>query len=111
MVYVQPPLPRVYKQKQPNVYIDCYGNGYPRPSVSWSINNTVIPIIPYMTSDYSTSTVQLVNQNISHPMDNVTSRVYLRKEGLTLKEAGNYSCSAVNGIDSPSVRTVEVLCK
>ncbi|KAK3728724.1 hypothetical protein QZH41_002649 [Actinostola sp. cb2023] len=61
-----------------------------------------------MHSNYSSSIVQVAT-NGSRPLDNSTSRLYLKSAGISLVDAGNYTCTATNGVGALASKTVEVL--
>ena len=53
---------------------------------------------------------QKIYSDIKHPMENVTSNLYLRIGGVTYNESGNYTCTSVNVVGNASTG-VEVICK
>ena len=95
-----------------NVTIDCYGYGKPTPSVTWRKDADVIPHVPMVTANDSDAVVQRVFNTSGNPW-NVTSRLYVRLDGITYQEAGNYTCEVTNGVGSQgSVNaSTEILCK
>ena len=112
-VYVSPPLTRILVRQQENFTIICYGNGYPKPSVYWMRNYTMIPTVESLSEKDSTRIVQVI-RGISSPLENATARLFLRVAGVTYNEAGKYTCVAnntVKGIASFTNQTTEVLCK
>lgn len=109
-IYTSHTSPTVFKRGAVNQSINCYGNGYPRPSISWHRSNTIIPVVVEMTSNDTNRVVQVVKSDISFPLQNISSRLYLRTSGLTYAEAGNYSCQVSNKV-STARRVVEVLCE
>ena len=108
-----PPATRRLTTHRNNITIDCYGNGYPEPSVEWRRNNTVIPVVQQHNENYSTNVVQVIT-GVTAPLQNVSARLYLRTAGVTYKEAGNYTCVAnntVQGKESIVKQNLEILCK
>ena len=71
-----------------------------------------IPQFSEFSPNYTDRVVQVVSSHVMSLLDNVTSRLYLRMDGITYKEAGNYTCSVnieVGG--KPAEKIIEVLCE
>lgn len=100
------------RQNAKNVTIDCYGYGKPRPSVTWRKGVAIIPLVPVVTANNSDVVFQRVVNMSGYPW-NVTSRLYVRLDGMTYQEAGNYACEVSNGVGNQGTvnATSEILCK
>ena len=112
-VYVSQPFTRSLVRHQENVTIHCYGKGYPKPTVQWMLNNTLISILKSVSENETNRVVQVIT-GISSPLQNVSARLFLRTAGVTYNEAGNYTCLANNTIKGNvflSTQNVEILCK
>lgn len=78
--------------------------------VTWKKGIRVIPRVSAVTVNSSDQVLQVLF-NISGAPWNITSRLYLRSNGVTYQEAGNYTCEVSNGVGIGSVKgTTEVLC-
>lgn len=112
-VFLSGPVTRILKRGDKNINITCYGNGYPQPTVLWTKKGEeTIPQFSEFSPNYTDRVVQVVSSHVMSLLDNVTSRLYLRTDGITYKEAGNYTCSAnieVGG--KPAEKIIEVLCE
>ena len=95
-----------------NVTVDCYGYGKPLPSVTWGKDGDIISQFSKVTRNDSDAVVQRVFNTSGNPW-NVTSRLYVRVDGVTYQDAGSYTCEVSNGVGSQgSVNaTTEILCK
>ena len=62
-------------------------------------------VYPNFTSDVA----QVIWSNITEKLQNVSSRLYLRSSGITLNDAGNYTCKAWDGVSGSAEETVQVL--
>ena len=71
-----------------------------------------IASVSAITGNNSDRVVQL-SFNTSGVPWNVTSRLYLRTDGVTYQEAGNYTCKVSNGVGDEGIvnATTEVLCE
>jgi len=100
------------RQNAKNVTIDCYGYGKPRPSVTWRKGVAIIPLVPVVTANNSDVVFQRVVNMSGYPW-NVTSRLYVRLDGMTYQEAGSYTCEVSNGVGNQGTvnATSEILCK
>ena len=72
----------------------------------------MIPRVAAVTANNRDHVVQMLFNTTDAPW-NVTSRLYLRSNGVTYQEAGNYTCEVSNGVGiHGSVNaTTEVLCE
>jgi hypothetical protein len=85
---------------QMNITLQCYGDGYPLPNVTWTKNG--LPV----------SSNQQIDNAVTETK--VSSRLALGNEsGVTYQEAGNYTCHVVNHVDKqePISSVIEVICK
>lgn len=110
-VYVEPPLIRAFVQGQLNQTINCYGNGHPKPTIQWFYNGSPIPKVEHVYPNHTSDVVQVTWSSATDKLKNVSSLLYLRADGITLKDAGNYTCKAWNGVSGQAEETVEILCK
>ena len=103
---------RIFKKGDKNTNITCYGSGYPAPNVTWTKGGKeTILQVPDFSPNHSRRVVQVLSGDVTSALDNFTSRLYLHTAGITYNEAGNYSCTASNGVERPAKTGVEVLCK
>ena len=83
---------------QRNVSFVCFGQGYPKPKVTWKKdgNVTEYPFVSTIISAINSST-----------------RLDIGADGVTYQESGNYTCEVYNGVDGmPTVTaSVEVICE
>ena len=110
-MYIEPPIVRSFVQGESNQTILCYANGKPQPKVQWYYNAQPIPVVDQVYSNFTSNIVQVTSNNETEKLQNVSSRLYLRVRGITLNDAGNYTCKAWNGVNRSAEKTVEVLCK
>ena len=106
------PAVLILRQNERDVTADCYGYGKPLPVVTWRRGYEIVPHVSFLTPNGSNKVMQM-SFNTSGTSWNITTRLYLRTNGITYKEAGNYSCMVFSGVGSrESVnKTLEVLCK
>ena len=111
-IYVSRPSTVVLTRGAVNETIDCNGNANPKPTVVWKRSSGYIRSVKYHSFNDTRNVVQVISDDISQPLENVTSRLYLRTAGVTYEEAGNYTCEVFsnNSVQVKS-RSVEVLCK
>lgn len=95
-----------------NVTVDCYGYGKPLPQVAWMKGADIIPRVSAVTGNNNDKVVQMSFNTTGAPW-NVTSRLSLRSDGVTYREAGNYTCHVTNGVGIRGTvnATTEVLCE
>jgi len=65
-----------------------------------------------VTANNNDAVFQRVVNKSGYPW-NVTSRLYVRLDGITYQEAGNYTCEVTNGVGNQGTvnATSEILCK
>ena len=92
--------------------MDCHGYGKPTPVVTWTRNGKNIATENNFT-DYRHKVVQGNPDSSAESPWNVTSRLYLRVDGVTLEDAGNYTCEVFNGVGGniSATDTLQVFCK
>jgi len=102
----------ILRKNTRNVTVDCYGYGKPLPQVTWMKGADIIPWVSAVAGNYSDMVVQMSFNTTAAPW-NVTSRLYLRSDGVTYREAGNYICHVTNGVRIRGTvnGTTEVLCE
>lgn len=95
------------------ITVDCHGYGKPTPKITWMRNNKSILTVKNFTADYGDKVVQAIFEPSEASPWNVTSRLYLRVNGVKYQDAGNYTCEVFNGVGTniSATDTVEVLCK
>ena len=96
-----------------NVTVNCHGYGKPAPKVTWIRNKKEIPTIYNFTDKDRKEVVQAIFQPRKESPWNVTSRLYLRLDGVTYQDAGNYTCEVFNGVGGniSASDTLQVFCK
>ena len=96
-----------------NVTADCHGYGKPKPDVKWTRNDTDVSIVNKFTVEYRNQVVQAILEPSKESPWNVTSRLYLRVDGVTYQDAGNYTCKVFNGVGgNDSLKdTLQVFCE
>ena len=110
-MYVEQPVVRSFLQGDANQTIVCYGSGQPQPTVRWFYNGEAVQAVDKVFPKFTSQVVQVTWNNITEKLQNVSSRLYLRVGGITLNDAGNYTCKAWNAVNESAEKTVEVLCK
>ena len=109
-VFVEGDYTRTYTNLQPNITIDCHGSGYPKPTITWLRHNDNVLKVDVLSNNDTTRVVQVVHNRISLPLENVTSRLYLRTAGINYNDGGNYSCRVSSHV-RPVLKTIEILSK
>lgn len=96
-----------------NITVDCRGYGKPTPRVTWIRNVKNIPTVNNFTADYRRRVVQANLEPSKESPWNVTSRLYLRVDGVTYQDAGNYTCEVFNGVGGnvSATDTIQVFCE
>ena len=96
-----------------NVTAYCQGYGKPRPDVKWLRNGKEVKKAKKSMNDYRNEVVQATLGPTKESPWNVTSRLYLRVDGVTYPDAGNYTCEVFNGVGSNDSlkETLQVFCK
>jgi len=96
-----------------NVTVDCYGYGKPLPKITWIRHKTEIPTVYNFTDKDRKKVVQEIFQSSKESPWKVTSRLYLRLDGVTYQDAGNYTCEVFNGVGGniSASDTLQVFCK
>ena len=95
-----------------NISIECYGYGKPTPAVLWKRYGVPVAIVPEFNDSCGNDTVQVIRKG--HPTDwNVITSLYLRTDGITYHDAGEFVCEGHNtAAGNSSERTsVEIVCK
>ena len=94
-----------------NITMDCRGFGKPTPKITWMRNNKNITTVENFTADYGDKVVQTIVAARS-PW-NVISRLYLRVDGVTYQDAGDYICEVFNGVGGNVSATdlLQIFCK
>ena len=112
-IFVPPPRELKLLKYQPNITADCYGYGKPAPSVKWTRNNTSIPTVDNLTPLNRSNVVQMKVEPMAGSPWNSGSRLYLRVDGVTYQDAGNYTCEVFNGVGGNISATdmLQVFCK
>jgi len=112
-VFILPPQQLNLVKNMQNVTVDCYGYGKPAPRVIWTRNNKDIPTVYILTDEKRSNVVQKkFKPRVGSPW-NAGSRLYLRVDGVTYQDAGNYTCEVFNGVGGniSATNTLEVFCK
>ena len=103
----------ILRRNERNVTVDCYGYGKPLPIVTWRKGNESIRRRNSTLTTNGRNGVMQMSFNTSGRPWNITTRLYLRTNGITYEEAGNYSCEVFNGVGGnvSTDGTVRVFCK
>ncbi len=115
-ITLQPSL-KIVKVNQTNIVIPCIGTSYPTPTVIWKKDGVIIQSPKKLTKASNDSVYQIITQsgwdNKSNVNLNVTSRLFLRPNGIKYEDHGNYICEVLNVNESsiPRSKTVEIQCK
>ena len=112
-VFIPPPQELNLVKNLQNVTADCYGYGKPAPKVIWIHNNKDIPTVPSLTDETRGNVVQMEFEPRAGSPWNAGSRLYLRADGVTYQDAGNYTCEVFNGVGGniSATDTLQVFCK
>ncbi|XP_028519145.1 uncharacterized protein LOC110252934 [Exaiptasia diaphana] len=110
-VYVNSRQITSFVEGEANQTIVCHGSGQPQPTVRWFYNGEAVQAVDKVFPKFTSQVVQVTWNNITEKLQNVSSRLYLRVGGITLNDAGNYTCKAWNAVNESAEKTVEVLCK
>ena len=100
-----------------NINITCRGESYPTPNVTWKKDGKEITRLNATESANASDVYQKITpsgrDNISDVYLVVTSKLFLRPNGIKHEDHGNYTCEVLNANESsqPVKRTVKIQCK
>ena len=112
-VFIPPPRELNLLKYTQNITANCYGYGKPAPRVTWTRNNKDIPIVNSLSEENRSKVVQWEFEVLSGSPWNAGSRLYLRMDGVTYQDAGNYTCEVFNGVGGniSATDTLQVFCE
>ena len=74
-----------------------------------------IPVVAKQPGNRTHKVVQYLKSAIDHPLDYVSSSLYIRTAGVTYNESGNYTCIVSSNFtliqEKQLKQNLEVLCK